>query len=83
LIEFISSSSLIFVDDDGARRFSMIVDASSSFDDVAGLSGILNELLFVVELGVTVVLEPRRLPLRKIRSVDSCDDDDDDDIEGN
>ncbi len=65
---------MIFVVDDGARRFSMIVDASSSFDDVAGLSGILNELLFVVELGVTVVLEPRRLPLRKIRSVESFDE---------
>lgn len=49
---------------------------SSSCDNlsVLGVSGILNDRVFVVELGVTVVLEPRRLPLRNIRSVDSCID---------
>ncbi len=38
-----------------------------------GVSGILNDRVFVDELGVTVVLDPRRLPLRNIRSVDSCE----------
>ncbi len=67
----VSSSSWLFVDD--VTSFSIVVDVSSVFDD-DGVSGILNDLVFVVELGVTVVLDPRRLPLRKIRSVDSCDD---------
>jgi hypothetical protein len=54
--------------DDGIRIFS-----SEFFDVDMGVSGILNDRVFVDELGVTVVLDPRRLPLRNIRSVDSCE----------
>lgn len=56
------------------RAFVFKLRLSSSCDDslsVFGVSGILNDRVFVVEFGVTVVLEPRRLPLRKMRSVDS------------
>ncbi len=74
----VSSSSFIFLDG-GTISFSLVVNVSSAFDDGGGVSGILNDLVFVVELGVTVALDPRRLPLRKIRSVDSCVDG----IEGN
>ena len=78
-IEFVSSSSLTLVDeDDGAplpesSNFSDGMSiVSSDFD--GGASGILKESLFVV-LGLgTVVYGPRRLPLRRIRSVGSCDD---------
>ena len=61
----------------------MIATVPSSF--VGGASGILKELLLVVVVvvvaaaaadGMTVVLDPRRLPLRKIRSVGSCNNGD-------
>ncbi len=65
----VSSSS--FVDD--AASFSLVGDMRSALQGT-GVSGILNDRVLVVELGVTVVLEPRRLPLRKVRSLDSCVD---------
>ena len=52
----------------------MFVDEISSVfeDGGVGVLGSLNDLVFVAELGVTVVLDPRRLPLRRIRSLESC-----------
>ena len=82
LIEFVSSSSLVellVVD----TSFSILVELWSFFE--GGASGILNDLLLVVELGVTVIFDPRRFPLRKIRSLGSCGvvvvDDDDEGVE--
>ena len=76
-MELTSSSSLTLVDDDEGAPPPVSVSfsigkLSSDFD--GGASGILNEFDFDdAALGVTVVYIPRRLPLRKIRSVGSFD----------
>lgn len=68
-----SSSGRLF--EDGTRIFSLVFvfvnEISSVLEDV-GVLGSLNDRVFVAELGVTVVLDPRRLPLRRIRSLESC-----------
>ena len=67
--EFASSSSVTFTDD--GRTLDV---PSSVFANNGGVGGILNDWFLLVELGVTVVLDPRRFPLRKIRSLESCVD---------
>lgn len=75
-IEFVSSSSLTLVDDDGAPlpvSWTLSVERLSSVFD-GGASGILNGSGFGVVDGVTVVYVPRRLPFRNILSAGSVDE---------